>query len=150
MFQLFSPPLILTCQPTPLLRTECPSSQPTHSPGRSLSSCIYSEGATTSCHYCLSPCLPPLRDSEPSEGSYCISVSSFQVQVKENLTQTGLRKREFVALLTVKIQGSSMDDLVSLSLCFFLPGWLHPQTALPCGGKRVAAAPAITSQKVSQ
>lgn len=66
----------------------------------------------------------------------------FQVDVKENPIQTGLIEMEFMSLITVKIQGvglvsgtvwfrgSSMNDLVSLSISVLFFFWLHSQTDL--------------------
>lgn len=66
----------------------------------------------------------------------------FQVDVKENSIQTGLIEMEFMSLITVKIQGvglvsgtvwfrgSSMNDLVSLSISVLFFFWLHSQTDL--------------------
>lgn len=82
----------------------------------------------------------------------------FQVHVKENPIQTGLTKMEFMALITVKIQGvglvsgtvwfrgSSMNDLISLSISVLFFFWVGSvlRQSFPCGNKKVAAAPAIT------
>lgn len=86
----------------------------------------------------------------------------FQLQVRESPIQTGLSTGEFMSLITGKNQGIGLvsgvvwfrgsgdftiEDLISLSISVLFSSSLVPfsNRHFPCGHKRAAAAPAITS-----